>query len=168
MQRWSIREGEAHVLSFAWRSFFTLSSISFPPALAISHSAGQPPFPLDRNLAPSAERDSSPNAGLNSFSSLSTAMPSRTDANAVAGPSNSGPLYPPLPSAPTLSPTATVPAPTAPVVVRSVAGPSIVPTILHPDGIKEVPRFFELCQVDDLITLICESPPPLRPERAGS
>lgn len=85
---------------------------------------------------------------------------SRTDANAVAGPSNSGPLYPSLPpSAPTLSPTAAAPAPAAPVVVRSVNGPSIVPTILHPDGIKEVPRFFELCQVDDLIILICAFPP---------
>lgn len=41
-----------------------------------------------------------------------------------------------------------------PTIARSVNGPKIIPTILHADGIKEVPHYFEMCQVDDLIVLI--------------
>ena len=51
----------------------------------------------------------------------------------------------------------TIPVPTSnstTPVPRSVDGPIIIPTILHADGIKEVPHFFELCQIDDLIVLI--------------
>lgn len=34
--------------------------------------------------------------------------------------------------------------------------PQIVPTVLAADGIREVPWLFELCEVEDLITLICK------------
>jgi hypothetical protein len=108
---------------------------------------------------------------------------SRTDSNAIAGPSNyrapvptilpTTAFAPPHPVTSSLVEPKTeeslsgVEGATAqvvpPVVVRSVTGPTIVPTVLCPDGVKEVPSLFELCQVDDLITLICELPPPSPP-----
>ncbi|SCV73718.1 BQ2448_6148 [Microbotryum intermedium] len=90
-----------------------------------------------------------------------------TNANAVAGPSR-------LPAhgvEPTPPPPAPVPAPTAPDTTSTTTttaaaaaepensssssrGPKIVPTVLDPDGLRVVPNLFELCQVDDLISLI--------------
>ena len=38
--------------------------------------------------------------------------------------------------------------------VKTPRGPVIVPTLIGLDGIKTLPRAFELCEVDELITLI--------------
>lgn len=106
-----------------------------------------------------------------------------TNANAVAGPSRlinstlaspapalSASQTPPrAPGLPLVDPTGTTPNPTPPVVntevptttttfaaPKSPKGPTIVPTVVGSDGSREVPSLFELCQVDDLITLIGE------------
>lgn len=98
-----------------------------------------------------------------------------TQANAVPGPSRlpyaspqagleavqtySSPP-PPAPSLPVVDPSGSQ-APTQAVLdARPPAKPRIVPTVVAADGVREVPHAFELCEVEDLITLIGESGTP--------
>lgn len=67
---------------------------------------------------------------------------------------------PPQPALPVVDPSGQLPAgnppPAATPAGGSVRGPTIVPSILGEDGVKTVPPAFELCEVEDLITLIGE------------
>ena len=84
-----------------------------------------------------------------------------TNAHAVPGPSTHPTALSPAATLPRAPPPATVisagalalalssaPAPRAP------GAPAIVATVTGADGIKEVPPLFELCEAEDLITLI--------------
>ncbi|KAL8287263.1 hypothetical protein RQP46_003715 [Phenoliferia psychrophenolica] len=70
-----------------------------------------------------------------------------TSANAVAGPSSTPAANQSHPQA-----QAQAAAPTTPA--RAPGAPLLVPTVVAPDGIREVPALFELCEAEDLITLI--------------
>ncbi|KDE06868.1 hypothetical protein MVLG_02903 [Microbotryum lychnidis-dioicae p1A1 Lamole] len=87
-----------------------------------------------------------------------------TNANAVAGPSRlpaqqddvPTPASVPVPVSTTSDPAVTTATTTAPESKASSSsrGPKIVPTVIDSDGLRVVPNLFELCQVNDLISLI--------------